>query len=84
MPTKANSDVIRQLREEKGLNCAQLAEAAGIDRILLWKIENKVLDGSPKTRLAIAEALDVPLAVITRFEPLKPRTKKAAAVETAA
>lgn len=78
MPTKSKGAVIRQLREEQGISCTQLAARASLDVTLLWKIENGKLDGSPKTRLAIAEALGVPLTTITYFKPLPERTKAAA------
>jgi transcriptional regulator with XRE-family HTH domain len=78
MPTKPKGAEIRRLREEMGINCSQLADAAGIDRTLMWKVENELLAGSPKTRLAIAAALGVPLTDITYFEPRLPRTRQAA------
>lgn len=67
MPTKSNGAAIRRLREEKGLNCSQLAEIANLGRDVVWKVENGTISGSPKTRLAIAKALGVDLAEITFF-----------------
>lgn len=78
MPTRSDSAKIRRLREDKGLNCTQLAKAANIDLALLWKVENGKLDGSPKTRLAIANALGVPVSEITYFEPAGSNAKRAA------
>lgn len=78
MPTRSDSAKIRRLREDLGLNCSQLAKAAGIDLALLWKVENNKLDGSPKTRLAIAQALGVAVADITYFEPTRSSAKQAA------
>lgn len=78
MPTKANGAIIRRLREAKGLNCTQLAQAAGLDRILVWKVENGRLDGSPETRLKIAAALNASVEDITYFVPPAQRSQAAA------
>jgi transcriptional regulator with XRE-family HTH domain len=79
MPTKSNGATIRLLREERGLNCAQFADLVGIDRAFMWKIENDKMDGSPRTRLAIAEALGVSVSAITYTVPLQRRARRVAA-----
>jgi transcriptional regulator with XRE-family HTH domain len=79
MPTKPHGSKIRRLREEKGWTSQDLAHAVGIHPGFMSKIENEVLNGSPKTRLAIANALGVPLDDITYYvEPQRRRTKQAA------
>jgi transcriptional regulator with XRE-family HTH domain len=78
MPTKTNGSAIRRLREEKGWTSQDLARAVGIHPGFMSKIENDVLNGSPKTRLAIAVALNVPLSDITYFTQRQPRSKQAA------
>jgi transcriptional regulator with XRE-family HTH domain len=79
MPTKPHGSQIRRLREAKGWTSQDLARAAGIHPGFMSKIENEVLNGSPKTRLAIANALGVPLGEITYFAEPQPRRSKAAA-----
>lgn len=78
MPTKSRGAEIRRLREEKGLSCSQLADALGLDRAFIWKIENGLLDGAAGTRLKIAQFFGVPLTDITYFEARHPRSKQAA------
>jgi transcriptional regulator with XRE-family HTH domain len=88
MPTKPDGALIRRLREDKGLKGVELANAAGIDPAMLWRIEHGRLDGSPKTRKAIADALEVPVADITFFTPDttpgRGRKKKTSAEKAAA
>lgn len=76
MPTRSNGAEIRRLREEQGITCSQLADNVAIDSSFMWKIENDKMDGSPKTRLAIAAALGVPVGDITYFEPPRPRARR--------
>jgi transcriptional regulator with XRE-family HTH domain len=78
MTTKADGDAIRRLREARGLGCTHLADAAGIDKRLLSKIELGHLDGSPLTRLKIAKALGVEPTDFTYEVPSKRAAKQAA------
>lgn len=65
MRTLTDGDKIRRLREEQGLTAPQLASKAGIKYQHLNKIENNLREGGPAVRLAIANALGVPLGDIT-------------------
>jgi transcriptional regulator with XRE-family HTH domain len=49
----------KQLREERGLTAAQVAEAVGIDTPTLWKIERGVSSPSMSKFLLMAEVLGV-------------------------
>jgi transcriptional regulator with XRE-family HTH domain len=69
MPTKTNGATVRRLREDKGITIAQLARDAGLTRDLVWKIEHAKINGSPQTRKALADALNVTLDDITSFTP---------------
>jgi transcriptional regulator with XRE-family HTH domain len=84
MPTKSDGQLIRSLRENKGMNGAQFAKLADIDPALLWRIENGELDGSPKTRKAIADALGVAPSTITYFQAAERRPRKQAPTKAAA
>ncbi|WP_433731163.1 helix-turn-helix domain-containing protein [Actinoplanes sp. CA-051413] len=76
--TKSNGAEIRRLREAQGVGCPQLADKVGIDRRFLNKIENGLQDGSPATRLKIAQALGVDLTQITYTVPTQRRAEQAA------
>lgn len=69
MRTKVHGELIRRLREEKGLTVRELAEAAEVDRRTLWKIESGLQHGSPKSRLLLARTLGVPLSSIAYTVP---------------
>jgi transcriptional regulator with XRE-family HTH domain len=76
--TKSNGPEIRRLRDAQGLGCPQLADLAGIDRRFLNKIERGLQDGSPRTRLSLAQALGVDLSQITYSVPTRGRIEQAA------
>jgi len=82
MPTKPDGALIRRLREDKGLSGAALADLANVDPGMLWRIEHGKANGSPKTRKAIADVLEVPVSDITYFSaditPGRGRKKKTA------
>jgi transcriptional regulator with XRE-family HTH domain len=68
MPLKADGELIKTLRLERGWTSAQLANKAKVSRVHAWRIEEGLRLGSPETRLKIAKALGVPVARITREE----------------
>lgn len=84
MPTRADGEVIRRLRERRGLTTRELAHLLGYNAAFIWKLENDVQGGSPASRLKIADFFGVPVENITRFVPLKQRTKPTADVQQAA
>lgn len=55
--------VIRQIRKEKGMRQATLAELAGLKQPNLSRIENSVVFPRPRTMEKIAEALGVPTSL---------------------
>lgn len=68
---------IRDTRQKQKLGLDGLAELAEVHRTHLWKIEKGLLNTGLLTYVRIAEALDVPLAVLlpaTRL--LKPSPQK--------
>jgi transcriptional regulator with XRE-family HTH domain len=71
--TKVNGGMVRQLRELRGLGCAELADLVGVHRGYLNTIETGLLHGSPRTRYRIAQELDVELAEITYTVPRQRR-----------
>jgi transcriptional regulator with XRE-family HTH domain len=84
MPTKADGEAIRRLREDKGLTCSQLAKTLGYNDAFIWKIENGVQGGSPDSRRKIADFFGVSVADISRVVDRKPRTKRDLATQKAA
>ncbi len=61
---KANGQAIQAIRERSGLTKTQLADAAGIDRTHLHRIETGERNGTPAQITAVAGALKVPLTAI--------------------
>lgn len=59
MATLANA--LRELRAEKGLTQAELAQAVGVSRKTINTIENRVFTPSALLAFQIAQALDVPV-----------------------
>jgi transcriptional regulator with XRE-family HTH domain len=84
MPTKADGEAIRRLREDKGLTCSQLAKQLGYNDAFIWKIENDVQGGSPKSRRKIADYFGVSVAEISRTVERKPRAKRTLPAQRAA
>lgn len=76
MPTKADGEAIRRLREDKGLTCLQLAKQLGYNDAFIWKIENEVQFGSPASRRKIADFFGVPVATISKVVERTPRAKR--------
>jgi transcriptional regulator with XRE-family HTH domain len=84
MPTKADGEAIRRLREDKGLTCSQLAKRLGYNDAFIWKIENGVQGGSPASRKEIANFFGVPVETISRVVDRKPRAKRSIPTQRAA
>ena len=58
---------LRQLRRLKGWTQAQLAEAAGVTRVTIQKLESGVREPRVSTMARIAEALGVPIRQVDEF-----------------
>ena len=56
-----NRQALIVIRERTGHTKASLAEAAGVDRTLITRIENGQRNASPAVMVKLAEALDCPL-----------------------
>lgn len=61
---RGNGGAIKALRERTGLTKTQLADATGIDRTHLHRIEIGERKGTPAQLVAIAQALRVPLTAV--------------------
>jgi len=66
---KAHGPAIREFRKRAGLSVDQVACHVGITRYFLYRIEKNERGASLQTLEALADALGVPLAVITYPEP---------------
>jgi len=54
-----NGSLVKQLREQKQLSRGDLANAIGVTRMHLWRIEKgQVTNPSHRTVVALAKALD--------------------------
>ena len=70
MSRRTNGASIRAIREPLGMKQHELADAAGISRSHMNKIEQDVEQPSPAVIRKIADALGVPLAAITYPVPV--------------
>ena len=83
---KINGDAVRALREQKSWSQEHLANASGLSVRTVQRVEMENV-ASAETRLALAAALDVPVAVlmsaplstdapvvVRRFEPVMRKT----------
>ena len=61
---KLNRDALIALRERSGLNKAQLADAAGVDRTLVHRIENGERNCTPDVMRKLAAGLKVPITAL--------------------
>ena len=59
-----NRDALIALRERSGLNKQQLAEAAGVDRTLVTRIENGERKATDAVIVRLAQALRVPTTAL--------------------
>jgi transcriptional regulator with XRE-family HTH domain len=73
---KINGEAVRALREQKSWSQEHLAEAAGLSVRTIQRVEMENL-ASSETRLALAAALGVPVAVLM---PASPSTSEPVAV----
>jgi transcriptional regulator with XRE-family HTH domain len=65
---------LRQLRRLKGWTQTQLAEAAGVTRVTIQKLEAGVREPRPSTMARIAAALGVQIRAVDEFAaPPPPR-----------
>lgn len=62
---------VRQLREERFLSMAELAEMAGISKNTLFRIETGGYSAIPRTVRKLAEALGVPPGELVTPDELK-------------
>ena len=56
-----NRDALRIIRERSGHTQSSLAKAAGIDRTLVWRLENGERNATPAVMYKLAAALRCPL-----------------------
>lgn len=66
---KINGEAVRALREQKSWSQEHLANAAGLSVRTVQRVEMDNV-ASAETRLALAAALDVPVAVLMPSPPL--------------
>ena len=59
-------ELVSSARRRAGLNKAELARLAGIDRGMLVRIEQEELSGSVDTLIALASVLDIDLNLLKR------------------
>ena len=65
---KLNPEALKVIRERSGMSKAELAEAAGIDRTLITRLENGERTGTPNVIARLAAALRCSQIAITRDE----------------
>lgn len=61
---RTNGPALRAIRQRTGFTVTQLANAAGVDRTVLTRLENGERRGTPAQIKALAQALDVPVTAI--------------------
>jgi transcriptional regulator with XRE-family HTH domain len=59
-----NRDALIALRERSGMNKQQLADAAGVDRTLVTRIEKGERNATPSVITKFAHALKVPVTAL--------------------
>ena len=59
-----NRDALIVIRERTGMNKSQLADAAGVDRTLVHRIENGERNCTNDVLVKLAKALKVPLTAL--------------------
>lgn len=61
---KLNREALIAIRERSGMNKSQLADAAGVDRTLVHRIENGERNATPDVMRKLAQGLKVPVTAI--------------------
>lgn len=61
---KLNRDALIAIRERSGMNKSQLADAAGVDRTLVHRIENGERNCTPAVIRKLASGLKVPVTAL--------------------
>lgn len=61
---KLNRHSLTAIRERSGLSKADLADAAGVDRTLIHRLENGERNASPVVIRKLADALNCPLLAL--------------------
>jgi transcriptional regulator with XRE-family HTH domain len=75
-----NRDALIALRERSGMNKQQLADAAGVDRTLVTRIEKGERNATPSVITKLALALKVPVTAILGPAPDTEQTPAEASV----
>ncbi len=66
---------LKYFREKAGLTRAQLAEAIGVDRTLIWRYENNKCQPRDKVKGRIAQILNASVEDIFFSQPLEREDK---------
>jgi len=78
MRTQANGEVIRRLREERGLTVTQLARLADVSPGYMSRMENGERQGGLQARQRVAAVLETTITEISLPVPHVPRNQAAA------
>ena len=62
---RLNGEALKVIRERTGLTITQLSTASGVDRTVITRLESGERRGTPAQIVALAQALNVALTVIT-------------------
>lgn len=69
---RLNGDALKAIRERTGLSITQLANASGVDRTVVTRLESGERRGTAAQLVALAQALNVPLTAISYPIPVEP------------
>ncbi|HYD02565.1 MAG TPA: helix-turn-helix transcriptional regulator [Phycisphaerales bacterium] len=69
--------LVREAREAAGLTVAQLADMAGIDRPMIYRIEDEEVVGGADTQERLADALGIDPAEVLRAAAATTRARRA-------
>lgn len=61
---KLNREALIAIRERSGMNKSQLADAAGVDRTLVHRIENGERNATPDVMRKLAAGLKIPVTAL--------------------
>jgi transcriptional regulator with XRE-family HTH domain len=65
---KINGEALKAIRERSGMSITGLANASGVDRTVVTRIESGERRGTPAQHKALSEALMVPMQAIAYAE----------------